>query len=166
MPKTLDNSVAGMSNATDRSIMSKVQSAIVDQLLSSGGLAIGSTSTADVRIANTCHALINGDLVRRTAVEVDLVGTVTNARFNVYVIVMNSAGTCSSIMGTESTTIGGVVFPTIPANNAVVGFVIINPTGTGNFVGNTTALSDATVVPNAVYINTVGTFNPNVLNLS
>jgi hypothetical protein len=68
-------------------------------------------------------------------------------------------------MGTAGATIGAVVFPTIPANRAVVGFVIINPTGTGNFVGNTTALSDGTVVPNAVYVNTVGTFNPNVLAL-
>ena len=41
--------------------------------------------------------------------------------------------------------------------------MIINPTGTGNFVGNTTALDDVTVVPNAVYVNTIGAFDPTVL---
>ncbi len=49
-----------------------------------------------------------------------------------------------------------MVFPTVPTNEAVLGFVEINPTGSGNFVGGTTALDDGTVVPNAVYVNTIG----------
>jgi hypothetical protein len=165
MAKTLDNSVASMSNASDRTMIGKLQSAVVDQLLTTGGLAIGTTSTADVKVANTIYALVDGVLVKKTTAEVDLSGTVTNAKFNVFVITVDSAGTLASLMGTEASTIGAVVFPTIPANRAVVGFVIINPTGTGNFVGNTTALSDGTVIPNAVYVNTVGTFNPNALAL-
>jgi hypothetical protein len=36
----------------------------------------------------------------------------------------------------------------------MIGFVIVNPTGTGDFVGGTTDLDDATVAPNAVYVNT------------
>lgn len=41
--------------------------------------------------------------------------------------------------------------------------MIINPTGTGDFVGGTTALDDATVVPNAVYLNgNIGPFDPSV----
>jgi hypothetical protein len=62
--------------------------------------------------------------------------------------------------GTEATLIGGVVWPTIPDGSVVLGFVILNPTGTGGFVGGTTDLDDATVVPNAVYIDTPATFLP------
>ncbi len=57
-------------------------------------------------------------------------------------------------------TLGGVVFPTLAEGVVAIGFAIINPTGTGNFVGGTTALDDATVVPNAVYVNTVAPFFP------
>jgi hypothetical protein len=164
MPKTLDNSVAGLSNASDRSVISKLQSAVVDQLLTTGGLAIG-TTTSQVKIANTIYALVDGVLVRKTTLDNAISGTVLNATFNVFVLTIDSTGAVATLMGTAGVTIGAVVFPTIPANRAVVGFVIINPTGTGNFVGGTTALSDATVVPNAVYVNTVGTFNPNAIAL-
>ena len=34
--------------------------------------------------------------------------------------------------------------------------------GTGNFVGGTTALDDATVIPTAVYVNTPCVFAPYV----
>jgi len=48
----------------------------------------------------------------------------------------------------------------------MIGFAIINPTGTGNFVGGTTPLDDATVVPNAVYIDTPYPLDPvNMLSL-
>lgn len=164
MPKTIDTSYT-LSDKALRNALGEIQGALVDQVLTTAGLAIGTTSTADVRVVNTIHALIDGVLVRKTAAEVDLTGTVVNATFNVFVISMNSAGTLVATMGTAGATIGAVVFPTVPANQVVVGFVIINPTGTGNFVGNTTALSDATVVPNAVYISTVGSFNPNLLAL-
>ena len=59
-------------------------------------------------------------------------------------------------MGVEGATRAAVVFPTVPTNEAVAGFVEINPTGTGNFVGGTTVLDDATVVPNASYVNIIG----------
>ena len=42
-------------------------------------------------------------------------------------------------------------------------FVIIHPTGTGDFVGGTTPIDDATKVPNAVYANTQGAFDPTAL---
>jgi hypothetical protein len=36
----------------------------------------------------------------------------------------------------------------------------VHPTGTGNFVGGTTALDDGTVVPNAEYYDFVGSALP------
>jgi hypothetical protein len=56
-------------------------------------------------------------------------------------------------MWTEWATLAAVVFPVIPSSRIVLWFTIINPTWTGNFVWGTTALDDATVAPNAVYIN-------------
>jgi hypothetical protein len=53
--------------------------------------------------------------------------------------------------------------PTVPVGKAQLGFVIINPTGTGPFVGGTTPLGDATVVPNAAYVNTIGPFDQTVI---
>lgn len=164
MAKTINTSYT-LSDESLRNALAEIQGSLVDQLLNSGGLAIGSTSKKDVKIANTIYALVNGVLVKKTTAEINLSGTVTNAKFNVFVLSINSSGTVIASMGTEGATIGAVVFPTIPDDQAVIGFVIVNPTGTGNFVGDTTDLDDATVAPNAVYINTVGSFNPNLLAL-
>lgn len=162
MAKTIDTSYT-LSDQKLRNALGEIQGSIVDQVLNSGGLAIGTSSKKAVLIANTIYALVAGILVKKTTAEIALSGTVTADMFNVYVLSIDSAGTVTATMGTEGATIGAVVFPAIPDDSAVIGFVIVNPTGTGNFVGATTDLDDATVVPNAVYINTVGTFNPNVL---
>lgn len=143
-------------------LFDKLQRVLSDVLLSTAALAIGTSVNTKVKVVNTIYAYIEGVLVKKTTAEVTLAGTVTNAKFNVFVITLNAAGTLSASMGTEASTIGGVVFPTITDGEVVVGFVIINPTGTGNFVGGTTALDDATVAPNAVYVNTPFPFIPKV----
>ena len=89
-----------------------------------------------------------------------LAGTVTAAKFNVFVFTVNVSGTLHTYMGTEGAALVNVVFPAIPDGEVVIGFVIVNPTGTGNFVGGTTVLDDATVAPNAAYVDTIGTFLP------
>ncbi|PIY96079.1 MAG: hypothetical protein COY66_04980 [Candidatus Kerfeldbacteria bacterium CG_4_10_14_0_8_um_filter_42_10] len=142
-----------MSDATLRASLGKIQDTMCYQILNSGALAIGTGSKAKVKVVSTVYALLNGAIVKKTSAEVALSGTVTNAKFNVFVISLKADGTLTATMGTEGATIGAVVFPTIPTSEAVVGFVIINPTGTGNFVGATTNLDDGTVVPNAVYVN-------------
>ncbi len=162
MAKTIDTSYT-LSDQSLRNALAEIQGSIVDQVLNSAGLATGSTSKAKVKIANTIYALVTGILVKKTTAEIAIAGTVTNDMFNVYVLSINSDGDVTASMGREGATIGEIVFPGTPDDSAVIGFVIVNPTGTGNFVGGTTELDDATVVPNAVYINTVGTFNPNVL---
>ena len=166
MAKTITTSVGGLSDAGVRSALLKLQSASIDFLLSTGGLAIKAGGVL-VKAATLCKAFINGVLLS-IAANTDmaaLAGTVTNAKFNVFVFSTKSDGTLSSQMGTEAATLGAVVFPTIPADSAVIGFIIVNPTGTGNFVGGTTALDDATVVPNIVYVNTPFPWNPNALSL-
>ena len=145
--------------------LQSLQRNAVDMVLNTGGLAIGTGVNTKVKLVNTIYALIDGVLVKKTTAEVVLSGTVTNAKFNVFVISMTADGTLTATMGTEGTTIGAVVFPTIPASSVVLGFIIVNPTGTGDFVGATTALDDATVVPNVVYVNTPYPFNPNAIAL-
>lgn len=153
------NSLSEFSNLFD-----KLQRAVTAQLLNTGALAIG-TAKAKVLIANTIYALIEGALVKKTTAEIVLAGTVTNAKFNVYVLSINAAGTVSAAMGTEAATLGAVAFPTLADGSAMIGFVIVNPTGTGNFVGATTELDDATVAPNAVYVNTPFPILPSLTTL-
>lgn len=136
-----------------RDILSDLQNIFCYTCLNSAGLAIG-TAKAKVLIANTTYGMFNGVLKGHTTDENVLAGTVTNAKFNVFVLTMSVAGTITVTMGTEAATLAAVVLPAIPASEAVIGFVIVNPTGTGNFVGGTTELDDATVAPNAVYVNT------------
>ena len=132
------------------------------------GLEIaGTTTLAQIGSTSTFVATVNGKLVT-IAAGVDmpvLVGTVTNAKFNIFAFFVNDAGTVTSVMGTEGGTLSAVKFPNFPTTpcQACIGFVIINPTGTGNFVGGTTALTDAAVVPNAVYVSPVGAFDPTFL---
>lgn len=163
--KSLKNNADALSQQDLRDVLLEIQGAVVDQLLNTGAIAIGSSDKADILIANTIYALIDGALVKKTTAEHSPSGTVTADMFNVFVLTIDSAGAITVTMGTEGATIGAVVFPAIPDDQAVVGFVIVNPTGTGDFVGGTTEFDDATVVPNAVYVNTVGTFNPNVVAL-
>lgn len=158
MAKTRIPNGVNTSDKTLQTAMNNIQDVISDMLLNTGGLAIG-TAKAKVKIANTIYALFSGVLAKKTTAEITLSGTVTNAKFNVYVLTMQSDGTVTATMGTEGATIGAVVFPAVPSGEVVLGFVIVNPTGTGGFVGGTTELDDATVVPNAVYVNTPYAFN-------
>lgn len=148
-----------------KALIEKIQDQLCDVLFNTGALTIGTGVNSKVKIANTIYALIDGALVRKTTAEIVLSGTVTADMFNVYVLSMNAAGTVTATMGTEGATIGALVFPAVPTDEVVIGFCLVNPTGTGNFVGGTTALDDGTVVPNAVYVDTPYPFNANSLSL-
>jgi hypothetical protein len=155
------NSQGELSNLLD-----KLQRATVNSLLNTGALAIKAGGSALAKTVNTVYLLIDGFVFSKAASDMAaLAGTVTNAKFNVFVFSVNAAGTLATQMGTEAATLGAVVFPTVADGSVVLGFVIVNPTGTGNFVGGTTALDDATVVPNAVYRDLVGEFFPQFSNL-
>jgi hypothetical protein len=142
-------------------LFDSLQRSTVNSMLVSGALAIKAGASALAKTAATVYFMVDGLVFSKAASDMAaLVGTVTNATFNVFLFTVNSAGTLKSYMGTAGATLGAVVFPAFLDGEVPIGFVIINPTGTGNFVGGTTALDDATVVPNAVYVNTVGEFFP------
>ena len=134
--------------------------------LTSAGLAIKAGASTLAKAGTAFYAIAGGVAVTKVA-NTDMAalsGTVTNAKFNVFVYYIDSASALTSLMGTEGATLAAVVFPLTPTNKAAIGFTIINPTGAGNFVGGTTALDDGGVVPNALYVNLVAPFNPARVN--
>ena len=129
------------------SLFDKLQRSTTSELLKAGGLVIHGSASLLAKTANTIYFMIDGQVYSKAASDMAaLSGTVANATFNVFVFSVNATGTLATQMGTAATTLGGVVFPAVPDQSVSIGFVIINPTGTGPFVGGTTALDDGTVV--------------------
>lgn len=153
------DSVRLSNNATVADV-ERLRSRLARMSLMSAGLVI--TATAGKKIpkigATDWYGLVEGVLVKVAAGTdmANLAGSVTTTNYNVYVHSVSAAGTLASDMGTEGASLAAIVFPTLSVASAIIGFTIIHPTGTGSFVGNTTALDDGTVVPNAVYISTIG----------
>lgn len=171
MIDTIDRWLSGVAAVRDRLSLRAILVPIADRLstqsLSSAGLVIGGTTklTARTSASLVYYASVKGKiLTKATSTEMaTLSGTVTADAFNVYCFFIDSAGTLTSAMGTEAATLAAVTFPPFPEGKALVGFIAVNPTGTGNFVGGTTALDDGTVVPNTVYVSPTGPFDPSVL---
>lgn len=129
------------------------------QIFNAGGLVIKAGGSALAKTANTVYGSIGPSLFSKAAADMAaLSGSVANGKYNVFAFTVAADGTLATTMGTEGATLAAVVFPPIPSTVALLGFVVIHPTGTGAFVGGTTALDDGTVVPNAVFKDTVGDF--------
>jgi len=144
-------------------LFDELQRILSNYALNSGGLTIKQANSVKAKTVNDVYYIVDGQLYKLAAGDMaDLSGTVSNGKYNVYVFTVNANGDLATRMGTEAGTLGGVEFPTIPEGEVVIGFVIIHPTGTGNFVGGTTPLDDSTVVPNAVYVNTPLPFLPGI----
>lgn len=150
-----------------RAVVNPVADRYSTQSVRTAGLVITATSGKKVPKIGAAdyYAVVQGVIVLKAA-GTDmpaLSGNVTNAKFNVYCFFIDSAGTMTSARGTEGATLAAVKWPPFPAGKALIGFIIINPTGTGDFVGDTTALDDGTVAPNTVYVSHNGPFDPSVV---
>jgi hypothetical protein len=169
MKDTLTRFAQGIVDGSSRVAIINILSAIFDRAtskqLNTAALVIKAGASALVKTgAAACHAIAGGAL-RSIAAATDMAalsGTTVNATFNVYTHMIDSAGTLTTVMGTAGATLAAVKFPDIPSGKSVIGFTIINPTGTGDFVGGTTAIDDATVVPNAVHVSVIGAFDPSI----
>lgn len=140
------------------------------QMTTTAGLVI--TATSGKKVPKTGAAIAYGIVKGRPfsiAAGTDmpaLAGTVVNATFNVFCFFASiadeslTATNMVSRMGTAAATMEGVKFPAFPEGKTLIGYIIVNPTGTGDFVGDTTALDDATVAPGVIYISPVGGFDP------
>lgn len=118
------------------------------------------TTAQKIKSQADYYAFVGGILVKKATTDnlitLTTASNCTNALFNVTVFTINSSGTITNRAGTQGASLAAMTWPVLPSDEAVFGILIINPTGTGNFVGGTTDLADATVVPNAVYLNPVG----------
>jgi hypothetical protein len=129
-------------------------------VIKGAGLLLAKSGTAFRYTAVPSAALDTDPVLGLVAANTDtaaFVGTVTNAKWNVFVHTVSDDGTGVQThrtrMGTEGATRAAVKFPAIPAHEVVYGITEIHPTGAGNFIGGTTALDDAGVVPNATFIS-------------
>src|SRR5258705_28080 len=70
-------------------------------------------NTTKVKTASAVYSINNGGPVLKATTDnlFTLAGTVTNAKFNVYVLTLNASGTANAYMGTEAATLAAVVFP-------------------------------------------------------
>jgi len=147
-------------------ILEKVYKVLGNVTLKAAAMAIGTTTTK-IKSTADYYAMVQGVLVKKATTD-DLItlttaSNCTNAKFNVTVFTINSSGTITNRAGTEGASLAAMKWPTIPEEEAVFGILIINPTGTGDFVGGTTALNSGTVLPGAVYINPMGAFSPSAI---
>src|SRR5690349_13668549 len=108
MAKSIANSGAQGADQL-RQIIANIQTAIIDTALTTGGLATAATNTK-VKTATAVYSVINGAPILKAATDnlFTLSGSVTNAKFNVYVFTLNAAGTAAAYMGTEASTLAGV----------------------------------------------------------
>lgn len=127
-----------------------------NRVLTDPGLRIkGGSGSALAQAHTATYAKVNDVLVTKAA-DTDMpavAGTVANGEYGIYLWTINSSGTLAQQTLADAATLAGIVFPNIPTDEAVVGAMLIHPTGAGDFVGGTTDLDDATVVPNAVFFD-------------
>lgn len=131
--------------------------------LTSAGLVIHGASSTKAKTGSADFYAIASGVPVKIAASTDmpaLVGTVVNATFNVFCFFVDSGGNTTVAMGVAGASLAALKFPQFPEGKSLIGFLIINPTGTGNFVGGTTNLDDGTVVPNTVYVSPTGGFDP------
>lgn len=152
-------------NQNLRDVITKLQVSLLDCVLSTAGLAIKAAESAVVKSANAITAVIDGVIVAKAAADMPaLVGSIAASKFGLFVFTVNASGTLKTIPGTlTGAALANLVFPTIPAGEVVIGFIVVQNGTASAFVGGTTALDTTDVT--VTYVNTPFPFNPNALAL-
>lgn len=161
--------LGGLKDAQNSIILRRLFEPLFDResscVLSATGPGLVAKTAGGVLVktgANDTYIIANG-VLQKLAASTDmptLVGTIVNATFNSWSFFIDSGGTVTALLGTAGATLAAMKLAQFPSKKAYIGSIVINPTGTGNYVGGTTPLNDATVVPNAVYISSVAGFDP------
>lgn len=137
-------------------VLEKIYKKLGNVALTTPTLAVATTTTK-IKSTTDYYGFVGGVLVKKAATDNLITLTTdantTNALFNVVVFTINSSGTITNRYGTQGASLAAMTWPVMPADEAVFGILLLNPTGTGNFVGGTTAVNDGTVAPGAVYIS-------------
>lgn len=132
------------------------------QAHNSAGLEItaGGGTTAQIGSTVTFQYVVKG-ISRTIAAGTDMPalpsGTITAASFNIFAFFADSAGTVTSVAGTEGTTRALAKFPAFPEGKTLIGYIVVTHSST--FTNGTTALDTATTV----YVSPIGPFDPSIL---
>lgn len=152
-------------NTEMEALFDKLQRRFANLVFNSGGLAIKTSSSALAKTANAINAIIDGVLISKAAADMAALSgsVVANGSKNVYVFTVDVSGNLATLAGTAATTLAGILFPTIPEGQAVIGFIIVD-NGTGsNFTPGTTALDTGSLT--VTYVNTPYPFIPGIETL-
>lgn len=148
-----DNSPAAHSIQMGQ-LFNTIMQALNSMCFSVAGSAIA-TTTQKAKTVNAVQYTIKGKAYTKAAADnfwtLDTTCNVTNGNWNGIWLMMDASGAAQFAAGTQASSQAGIVMPTPNVAYCVIAYLTINPTGSGNFVGGTTSLSDGSVVPNAVF---------------
>ncbi len=165
MAKTITTSPGGLADAGVRSALSKLQTASCDFVMQAAGLALKTTSSPLAKSANTIKAFIDGVVVTKAAADMAaLAGTIATAKKGIFVFTLAADGTLATRAGSlTAATLAALTYPTIPAGEVIIGFIIVENATGSDFVGGTTALDTASLT--VTYVDTPFPWNPNAVTL-
>lgn len=111
--------------------------------LSSAGLAIGTSSAAAVKIANTTTYAIDGIIYSKTTAEIAFTDTTVQAAstYCKYLLSLDSSGTGTLTNGTPASTAAAALLPDCPDDETPIGYVLVATAAGYTFTPATTELS-------------------------
>lgn len=124
------NPSAALNNANLIDFLEDFRVRLMNQALSSAGLAIGSSSKTKVKIANTVAYLSNGVFKSKTTAEVAFTATTHDIAANadavqeaVYLLCLAADGTPSLTMGEIASGAGNAEVPETPSGKTPIGYL-------------------------------------------
>lgn len=164
MTATLQQWLEQVAVGRTRFALLEILASVIDRFsscaTSSAGLAIKAGGSTLAKTGSAVTNLNANGIPVALAASTDmpaLVGSITAASFNVFCFFIDSASVVTVAMGTEATTLAGVVYPPFPQGKALVGFLTVTYAST--FVGGTTPLDTATTT----YNSPTGAWDPSCL---
>lgn len=145
MTPSLTTSSDALSQQAVRDVLGALQKVSYNRQFGTMTPALKTSGSALVKYTSAFTGIVGG-LPVQSGASGDfpaLSGTISDGYYNVYCFYINQSGTLSSTMGTQATTLDGVVFPATPSGKCMVAFITVYTTG-ASFIGGTTALDAGT----------------------
>jgi hypothetical protein len=119
----------------------------------SAGLAIGTSSAAAVKIANTTNYAIDSVLYQKTTAEIAFTDTTVQqaSTFVKYLLSLDASGTGTLTAGNSASTSALALLPATPDDEVAIGYVEVATDSTHTFTPATTELSATGITD--VYVN-------------
>ena len=132
--------------------------------LATAGLAIGTTSTSEVRIVNTTTFLNKGIFKSKSAAEIaftatthDITAAAGSIQEAVCLVSLQADGTGILTKGTTATGSGNAIIPATPAGETAIGYLrLAVAAGSTDFDATSDALSDAHLTDTYVNFSSLG----------